>query len=115
MAATINNQPRIELRTHHATWQLRHGDKFTDTEVRAGFDARNHLRLVITPSDKSYRAILQVIGEPPRLLRRGRLNHAPAASDPQGIDLFCLRSTTNTDGPAFDSPSMPRRLLKEEP
>ncbi len=115
LVTTGDNQALIELRTHHATWHHREGDKLIDTKVSAAFDAWNHLQLVIDPPNKSYRVLLQVIGEAPRLLCRGSLNRTPAASDPLAVEFFFSRSQTNTDGPAFDNLRVTRRILRGKP
>lgn len=115
LVTTGDNQPLIELRTHQGTWHQRNGDQLTDTKVPASFDAWNHLQLVIEPSSKSCRVILQVVGEAPRMLCHASLDRTPAGGDSLDIELFCSRSKTQTDGPAFDNLRVTRRKLKGEP
>ena len=80
--------------------------------LKQAFDNLPHLQLVIDPSSKSCRVILQVVGEAPRPLCHASLSRTPAGGDSLGIELFCGRSKTQTDGPAFDNLRVTRRNLK---
>jgi hypothetical protein len=115
LVTTADNKPLIELRTHQSTWHYFDGATLIDTKVTAAFDAWSHVQLVIDPSNKSYGVFQQVVGEPPRLLCRGALDRTPAKSDPFGVELFCIRSTTHTDGPAFDNLRVTHRTPNETP
>ena len=112
LVTTADSQPMIDLRTRQGNGHVHDGTQLTDTKVAAAFDAWNHLQLVIDPSSKSSRVILHVIGEAPRLLCRGSLNHTSDVSSPLGVELFCDRSNPHSDGAAFDNQRVTRRLLK---
>ena len=114
LVTTAANKPLIELRTHQGNWHYLDGDTLIDTRIAAAFDAWNHVQLVIDPSNKSWQVILQVIGEPPRLLCRGSLDRTPAVSDTLGVEFFCSRSKSHTDGPAFDSLRVTREQIPSE-
>lgn len=115
LVTTNDHKPLIELRTHQSTWHYLDDNTLIDTNLSAAFDAWNHLQLVINPENKSYCVFLQVVGESPRVLCRGSLDRMPAAGDTLGVEFFCSRSKSQTDGPTFDNLRATRRTLKEVP
>jgi hypothetical protein len=115
LVTTNDHKPLIELRTHQFTWHYLDDNTLIDTNLSAAFDAWNHVQLVINPENKSYCVFLQVVGESPRVLCRGSLDRMPAAGDTLGVEFFCSRSKSQTDGPAFDNLRATRRTLKEVP
>lgn len=112
LVTTTDSKPLIELRTHQATWQYLEGGKLVDTKIAAAFDAWNHLQFFIDPASKSYKAYLQVIGEPPRMLFHGSLDRLPSLNETLGIEFYCNRSKPLTDGPAFDNLRVTRQATQ---
>ena len=96
------------------TCQQGSGGRLHDTEQPVAFDAWHRLQIVCDPRSKTYRVLMQVIGEPPRTLCRGSVEQRPDADAALRFELSCLRAQPRGDGPAFDNVVVTRATLGVE-
>lgn len=84
-----------------------------DSDV-TNWDAWHHFQIVIDVKAKTFRVLMQVLGEPPREFLRGTLRELPPANALLAMELFCRRTQPRADGPAFDNLQVsrhPARIL----
>ena len=67
------------------------------------WDAWHRFQVSLDVKSRTFRVLLQVLGEPPRELCRGTIEKLPATDSELAIEMFCRRSKPSGDGPAFDN------------
>lgn len=117
---TTDGQPVLAIASQDGHWSWRKDQvKKEEGEQKANptvaWDAWHHFQIAIDVRARTYRVLMQVLGEPPRELCRGPLSRLPGTDSPLAIEMFCRRSRPRGDGPAFDNLQVTRRIAKEQP
>ena len=61
-------KPFAAVDTAEGTWRLWDGQKFTDTGKTVNYDVWNHLQIAVDPKAKTYRLVVQPVGELPSVI-----------------------------------------------
>ncbi len=98
-----SGKPLVAVRAAGVVWQGYDADKFVPTATPAAIDAWSRLSVRRGEKSGTYVVLVQVVGEAPRELFRGRLGAGISPGAPLALVLENERSTPRPDGPAFDN------------
>lgn len=73
--------PVVAIDSAKGTWQLWNGDRFLDSEKVVNYDVWNHMQIAIDPAAKSYKLVVQPIGEMPTLVGQAKCGASIESND----------------------------------
>lgn len=103
VADARSGKPLMAVRAANGVWECWDGGKYATTSTPAAIDAWTRVHLRKGGKAGTYVAILEVIGEAPRELFRGRFGVGIAPGAPLSLALENERTAARPDGPAFDN------------
>ncbi len=101
---TADGKQVLLLETRAGNWQCGGEGVTIEGQPRPiAWDAWHRFQVQLDVKSRTFRVLLQVLGEPPRELCRGTIPQLPVAESGLAIEMFCRRSKPSGDGPAFDN------------